>query len=259
MTAVVIIQARMGSSRLPGKVLADLAGMPVLWHVIERVRHSVLTDEIIVATTTNSEDDAVAYSCTKWNVKIFRGDPEDVLRRYYDAILDFEKKYVPLDYIVRITADCPLIDPDIIDTSIQSAVSGKFDYVSNINPPTYPDGLDVEVISRTALEDAYHNAVLESEREHVTPYIRNNMKFKKHNISNDVDFSNLRWTLDTREDLEFLRTVFGALYHYPDIFGTTEILDYLQIHPDLKKINAMNRRNEGYDKSLMEDITGNKG
>ena len=253
MTSAVIIQARMGSTRLPGKVLEDLAGMPVLWHVIQRVRQAALPDEILVATTTNPEDGRIKAACQGWGIRVFRGDPEDVLRRFYDGLLVLERDLGSIDYIVRVTADCPLIDPTVIDEVIRTAAAGTCDYVSNTDPPTYPDGLDVEVISRPALVEACQKASLPSEREHVTPYIRNNPSSGKCNLRNREDLSGLRWTLDTAEDLRFIRRIYTALYHPPGIFTTSEVLEYLKGQPGIDRINAGIHRNEGYAKSLRED------
>jgi len=253
MKTAVIIQARMGSTRLPGKVLADLAGMPVLWHVIRRVQRATLPDEILVATTVNTEDDPVESSCREWGVRVWRGDPEDVLRRYYEGMLFLERVHTRIDYVVRVTADCPLIDPDIIDEEIGAAVSGGYDYVSNTDPPTYPDGLDVEVISRSALSEACKNATLPSEREHVTPYIRKNPRFTRYNLRNSEDHSDLRWTLDTEDDLIFIRKIYTDLFRPSGYFTTSDLMKYLKENPDIQRINTHIKRNEGYAKSLHED------
>lgn len=253
MKTAVIIQARMGSTRLPGKVLVDLAGMPVLWHVIQRVNCSILPDEILVATTINPEDDPIESACREWGIKVWRGDPDDVLSRYYDGMLFLERFHTRIDYIVRVTADCPMIDPVIIDEAIRAALSGGFDYVSNIDPPSYPDGLDVEVISRFALIESCKNAALLSEREHVTPYIRNNPRFTRFNLRNFEDQSDLRWTLDTENDLIFIRKIYSDLYRSSKIFSTSDVTNYLQKNPDIQRINTHIKRNEGYAKSLHKD------
>jgi spore coat polysaccharide biosynthesis protein SpsF len=253
MTVVAMIQARMGSTRLPGKTLEELAGRPVLWHVIQRVREAALIDEVLVATTTNPEDDRIEEACRDWGARAFRGDPEDVLKRFHDALLFLEHDRGRIDHIVRITADCPLIDPAVIDEAVRTAVAGSYDYVSNLDPPTFPDGLDVEVMARAALEEAFRKATLPSEREHVTPYIRNNPRLKRNNLRNPVDLSSLRWTLDTADDLRFIRRIYEGLYRPPRMFTTPDILAYLEEHPGTGTINAGIRRNEGYEKSLRED------
>lgn len=248
-----MIQARMGSTRLPGKVLEDLAGRPVLWHVIRRVRQAALPDEILVTTTTNPEDDRIEAACREWGTRVFRGHPEDVLLRFHDALHFLERDPGRIDYIVRVTADCPLIDPTVIDEAIRAAVDGGYDYVSNTDPPTYPDGLDVEVVARAALMEAARKATLPSEREHVTPSIRNNPALKRYNLRSPEDLSAMRWTLDTAEDLRFIREIYAALCRPPGFFTTGEILLYVKSHPGAGTINAGIARNEGYLKSLRED------
>jgi spore coat polysaccharide biosynthesis protein SpsF (cytidylyltransferase family) len=255
MTSVIIIQARMGSTRLPGKVLKNLSGTPVLWHVINRVKRSALSHHIIIATTINPEDDAIEAVCKEWDVPVFRGDPKDVLKRFCDAVIFMEFETSRIDYIVRITGDCPLIDPAIIDQAIGIAQSGEYDYVSNTDPPTFPDGLDVEVISRSALFSAWKNGTLPSEHEHVTPFIRKNKEFRKYTIKNTENLSGLRWTLDNEEDYIFIRKIYEGLFPLSDVFSMQDILNYLKDHPNLKKINEKIPRNEGYKKSLREDST----
>ena len=253
MVTAVIIQARMGSTRLPGKVNKDLCGKPVLWHVITRIRQAALPDIILVATTTNPEDELIESLCRKWDIPVFRGAVDDVLRRYCDSVMFLEKTYNKIDYIVRITADCPLIDPQVIDAVISEMFSGKFDYASNTDPPTFPDGLDVEVISRDVLFAANEKATLPSDREHVTPFIRKNPAVKKTNVRYATDLSGLRWTLDTPEDYEFIKNVYTRLYNLPGIFLMTDILNLLEKNPELYRINSHIPRNEGYKKSLSRD------
>lgn len=251
--AVVIIQARMASTRLPGKVMKDLAGKPVLWHIVDRVKHSFFLNEIIIATTTNPEDDVIESACKSWNILVFRGNSENVLKRYCDAIYFLESGKPKIDYIIRITGDCPLIDPTIIDKVFSAASLGHFDYASNTNPPTFPDGLDVEVISRDILFMANEKAILKSDREHVTPFIWKNPTFKKLNIQHSKNLSALRWTLDNEEDYELIKTVYKYLYTPTKIFFMADILKLLTEKPELKNINSHLLRNEGYNKSLKQD------
>lgn len=254
MATLVIIQARMGSTRLPGKVLMPLSGRPVLWQVINRIKKAHNVDAIIVATTTGSEDGAIASLCKEWGIRYFRGDPFDVLKRYYDAVESVKKDFPVIEYIVRITADCPLIDPQIIDDSILEAKNGHYDYVSNTNPPTFPDGLDVEVFSPEALAKANQCATLKSDREHVTPYIRRVSAQRQKNIASDKDLSKMRWTLDTKEDYAFLNTIYNILgTGNSDFFSFQEVLSLLEKKPELDKVNNLFQRNEGYKKSLLED------
>jgi spore coat polysaccharide biosynthesis protein SpsF len=235
--------------------MKDLAGKPVLWHIVNRVKQSTHSQCVIIATTTNPDDDVIESACKRWSIPVFRGDSEDVLKRFCDAVIYLETGNPKIDYVVRITGDCPLIDPAIIDKAVGTALSGKYDYVSNTDPPTFPDGLDVEVISRSALFSAWKNAKLSSEHEHVTPFIRKNKKFRKYNIKNTENLSGLRWTLDNEEDYIFIRKIYEGLSHLSDVFSMQDILNYLKDHPDLQKINEKIPRNEGYEKSLREDRT----
>ncbi len=242
-----IVQARMGSSRLPGKVLMDIAGQPMLWHVVTRARRAVTIDDIVVATSTASADDVLVDYCTRYDITSFRGSEDDVLDRYYQAA-----KSLGATTVIRITADCPLLDPAVIDQIVSYFPSGSYDYVCNTNPPTFPDGLDTEVFSFQALETAWQQARWQSEREHVTPYIRNHPEmFHLGNVTNSEDLSNLRWTVDEREDLAFVRGVYGVLDS--DQTSMRDILDLLRRRPELRAVNDCFKRNEGLAKSLQED------
>ena len=225
----------------------DICGHPMLWHVVNRVHQVGLLSGVVVATSVNSSDDPVVAFCVQESIPYFRGSEEDVLERYYQAA-----KWIGADMIVRITADCPLIDPQIIDRVIEHYLSGDFDYVSNTHPPTYPDGIDVEVFSFNALEKAWKEARWLSEREHVTSYIwKNHDKFKLFNVENDEDISGLRWSVDEPQDLEFVRAVYDHLEGMSS--GMADVLDVLKKRPELMEINAGIGRNEGYQKSVRED------
>jgi spore coat polysaccharide biosynthesis protein SpsF len=243
----------MGSTRLPGKVILDLCDKPVLWHVINRARQASIPDFVMVATTTNPEDDVIEKMCGEWNVPVFRGDVNDVLGRFCNAVIFLERISGPIDYIVRITADCPLIDPQVIDTVVAKIQYERYDYGANVDPPTFPDGLDVEVISRKALFYAHEHATLTSDREHVTPYLRRDLSVRKITIRHTADISFYRWTLDKPEDYEFIKCVYQLLYRPPKIFLLTEILNLLAQKPELVEINSHITRNEGYHKSLSRD------
>lgn len=247
---VAIIQARMGSTRLSGKIMLNILGKPVLWHVVNRVSRAKLIDELIVATTTKTKDDVIERFCKENNISIFRGQEKDVLDRYYQCA----KKY-NMENIVRITADCPLHDPQIIDLVIERYEGGNYDYITNADPPSYPDGIDVEVFSFLALEKAWNNAKLSSEREHVTPYIRKNKNlFRVSNVENETDLSEFRWTLDQEEDFRFIKTVYEKLSESKsDIFYMNDIVELIDKYPELLKINSNIVRNEGYQKSLKND------
>jgi spore coat polysaccharide biosynthesis protein SpsF len=210
-------------------------------------------DEILVATTREKTDDRIAQRCTEWGVQVFRGSTDDVLARYYDAFQWFLKNRGPVTSIVRITADCPFLDPGIVDNVINDMTVGQYDYVSNVDPPTYPDGLDVEVFSPEALEEAYTSATLASDREHVTPYIRNNPRFRKHNHRHPTDLSSIRLTLDTGKDFLLISRIYEALYQPEKIFVLDDIMRLLHEQPSLLDINSGQTRNEGYRKSLQHD------
>lgn len=247
MKTVAIIQARMGSTRLPNKVLADIAGQPMLYYVVTRTQQANTLDLVVVATSDKRADDSVADFCKMNGIACFRGNEDDVLDRYYQAAHSFQA-----DLIVRITADCPLIDPDVIDQVVRFYLDGDYDYVSNVLPPTYPDGIDVEVFSFVALADAWRKARWQSEREHVTAYIHNHPElFQIGNITYKNDLSNLRWTVDEPQDLEFVRAVYN---HFGDtLFQMSDVLTLLKDKPKLMTINMGIQRDEGYEKSLRED------
>jgi spore coat polysaccharide biosynthesis protein SpsF (cytidylyltransferase family) len=248
-----IIQARMGSTRLPGKVMMDLSGKPVLWHVVDRVSKATRVDYVIVATTIEKEDDKIKTFCNDNNIAVFRGSSEDVLKRYADTARMLKEKIFDLTLIVRITSDCPLIDPEIIDKIIIKMKNGDYDYVSNTLEPTYPDGLDVEVFTLSALLDADLNASLPSEREHVTSYLKTNPRFRQLNVMNDVNLSSMRWTLDQQEDYYFINNVYKSLYNPKKPFKIYDILELLRRRPELILFNNTIGRDEGYKKSLQED------
>lgn len=244
---VAIIQARMSSIRLPGKIMAKICDRPILWHVCNRLKRASLVDEIVVATSINAEDDLVARACVEWGVNTFRGSLDDVLDRYYSAASASSAVT-----IVRITADCPLIDPVIIDSLIEKFSSGAVDLLGLDS--TFPDGLDTEVFSFSALERTWKEARLASEREHVTPYMINNPQlFKTLGISNDKDLSHMRWTVDDPFDLEFVTAVYEAFDCREELFFSGEILELLEKRPELLLINSGTKRNEGYEKSIRED------
>jgi len=247
-----IIQARMGSTRLPGKVLNNIAGKPMLWHLINRLQRSVFIEKIIVATTTNEIDCPILDVAEKSGVESFAGSEHDVLDRYYQAAKKFHA-----DIIVRITADCPLIDPRVTDRVIQCYLEnkGKVDYVSTGIPPTYPDGLDTEVFSFTALEKAWKEAKSQSEREYVTSYIwKNKQIFRLANVANEEDLSYMRWTVDEDRDFLFITEIYKGLYRGEnEIFYMEDVVNFLKTYPKLMSINQGIKRNEGYIKSLKEE------
>jgi len=234
---VCIIQARMGSTRLPGKIMLDLVGKPVLLRVVDRVLESKKIDQIVVATTTNPNDQKVVNLIENYHPKVFvyRGSEEDVLDRYYQAA-----KYYKADSIVRITSDCPLIDPEIIDKVINTFLEEKdIDYASNVlGKRTYPRGLDVEVVSFEALKKTWQEAHEPDYREHVTLYIGKNPNlFKSKNITNTSDYSYYRWTIDERNDYNLIKIIYQELYPKNPNFKMEEVINLFKKRPELIKIN----------------------
>jgi len=248
---VTIIQARMDSTRLPGKVLEEIAGKPMLGHIIDRVKRVELIHSIVVATTAKEIDQPIVKLAQDSGTGSYAGSEEDVLDRYYQAAKEFGA-----DAIVRVTADCPLIDPRVLDRVIQRYLVGDCDYAANVLKRTYPDGLDAEVFSYAALERNWKESRLVSEREHVTPYIwKNPEKFRLANVENDVDLSHIRWSVDENQDLELVRQVYKHLYQEGHTFHMEDVLELFEKYPDLKQINQGIVINEGYAKSLKEDKT----
>jgi spore coat polysaccharide biosynthesis protein SpsF len=232
--ATIIIPARVNSTRLPNKVMMDLAGEPMLARVIHRASQAKTIDRVIVAIPNKSKDDDLASFCKKEGWLLYRGDEDDVLRRYYEAAMTFKVKVA-----VRLTQDCPLIDPSIIDKVVTSYYSvDDVDYATNTVVPyrTYPRGLDCEVIKIDALQRAYFEDHSEW-REHVTPYIyKNPDKFKIKYVTNDIDYSNLRWTVDTIEDYAFVWHIFN--YFKNDTFSWRDVLKVLEENPSWAKLNV---------------------
>lgn len=232
---VAIIQARMGSSRLPGKVLKDIAGEPMLAREISRVRRAVTLDEVVVATTTEAEDDPVAELCRARGYPFYRGSLFDVLDRYYQAALQFSAQVV-----VRLTADCPLIDPAAIDQTVRAFFAAGVDFAANRLPEgrTVPIGFDTEVCTFAVLERAWREASQPYEREHVMPYLYNTPgRFRTLLVKSEPDHGRLRWTVDTAEDLELVRAVY-ARFPGRDDFSYQEMLDLFAREPHLAQINA---------------------
>ena len=227
----VIIQARMGSTRLPGKVMKKINNKPMIEYVIDRVSKSKMIDDIIVATSDEEENKVLVNFLKSKKVKYFTGDEDDVLSRYY-----FTAKHYNLTDIVRITADCPLIDPIVIDNTIKKHVQDNFDYTSNIFPRSFPKGLDTEVFSFNSLKKAFIEANSLYDREHVTPYIRESGNFEISNISFDKDYSDYRLTVDWEDDFRLIEKIFN-LFKPNIFFNWLDIMDLLKKNPDLILIN----------------------
>lgn len=252
-----VLQARSSSSRLPGKVLKPLLGKPMLARQIERIKKTPGIDRIILATSTDIADDSIEEIAKGCGVDCFRGSLEDVLDRFYKAAFTASP-----DHVVRLTGDCPLYDPRVGQAVIEAHLKSGADYTSNTLKPTYPDGLDVEVMKFKALEVTVSEARLPSEREHVTPYIYNHPEkffLNSHVLSQGKNLSALRWVVDEKRDFEFVEKIYEALHADNPDFGMTEILNLLEAHPDLVKINSGIGRNEGYLKALENDKRREQG
>lgn len=232
---VAIIQARIGSTRLPGKVMKNLCGKTILAHDIERVKQSKLIEEIIIATTESKNDDIIVTEALNNGVKIYRGSEEDVLSRYYEAAVENSA-----DVIVRITSDCPLLDPLLIDEVIKLFLDKHYDIVTNagadLSKRTYPRGLDVEVFSFDILKEANENAKKNYQREHVTPYVYEYGKV--YYYKNKVDYSKYRWTVDTGDDFKLIEEVYAKLYKGTHDFYLYDILKVFEDYPELFYINS---------------------
>lgn len=251
MKVVVITQARTGSTRLPSKVLKKIQDKSLLQIHIDRIRQAKLVDDIYIATTTNENDNQIETLAEQLNVKCYRGSQSDVLDRFYQTV-----KNVKPNFIVRLTSDCPLIDPVLIDEVLKVAIAKEYDYYANVMEELYPDGQDIEVFTFNALESAWSATKLKSDREHVTPYIRNNSSykngtlFKSENHSLDEDYNHVRLTVDEQVDFEVIKKIIEALgvdknwKTYADYYLNTK-----EIH----SLNSTITRNEGYLKSLSKD------
>lgn len=247
-----VLQARVSSTRLPGKVMLPVLGEPMIARQIERVRRATLLDGLVVATSTDASDDPLAELCVRLGVDCYRGSLEDVLVRFVGAARSHGA-----DHVVRLTGDCPLADPGVIDAVIGLHLEGGFDYTSNTAPPTFPDGMDVEVMRVGVLERADREARAGSEREHVTQYIvKHPETFALGTLVNDVDLSQMRWTVDEPEDLEFVREVYAALYPLKPSFSWRDVLAFVVENPGVCDANAGIVRNEGLMRSESEDRRG---
>ena len=250
MSTVAIVQARMGSSRLPGKVMREILGKPLLWHLVNRLKWSKLLNKIVIATTDKAKDKPILKLARELGLDSFAGSEDDVLDRYYQAAKKFNAEVV-----VRITADCPLIDPELVDKIVRHYLENRdrLDYVAS--GLTYPDGIvETEVFSFAALDKAWQEARLASEREHVTSYIRKNpLLFRTATVENKEDLSFMRLVVDDEKDFQLVTAIFENLYKDGEIFHLNDILEFLSKRPELLELSRHTVRNEGYLKSIAED------
>lgn len=234
---VTVIQARTGSSRLPGKVLLDLVGQPLLLRMVERVSAARLAGTVVVATTLESSDDPIEALCLQHGLRCYRGSTDDLLDRHYQA-----GRLWRADAVAKIPSDCPLIDPLVIDRVFDFFLNNDYDYVSNLHPATYPDGNDVEVMTMRALETAWREAKRPLEREHTTPFLwENPERFRLGNVcwETGLDYSMThRWTIDYPEDYAFIRAVYEELYPQNPRFGLQDVLNLTERRPDIFALNS---------------------
>jgi len=258
MTVGCIVQARMGSTRLPGKVLMEvIEGKPVLYYVINQLKYCKSFEKLIIATTTLPEDDKIVQFCTDNNVNYFRGDSKNVLERHYKCAEKFS-----LSTIIRMPSDKPLLDPEVVDKVVNTFNTNSYDYVANFLPPTFPSGTEVEIFSFDSLKKAWEKAMLSSEKEHVTEYIYNHRDdFRIFNVVNSENLSNFRWAVDRIEDLRLVREIVARMPKSPILIK--DILELFKNEPSLIEINRQVDRNEGntrsekVDEEFLESKRGN--
>lgn len=255
MRALAVLQARTSSSRLPGKVLADLAGAPMLLRQIERIRRARLLDHLIVATSSDPTDDALEATVSAAGTSVFRGSLEDVLGRFAAAAATVEARHV-----VRLTGDCPLTDPDVIDAVIAHHLVTGADITTNSVEATFPDGLDVEVMRGEALRRAAAEASAAFEREHVTQFLyRRPAQFRIVHYKQPASLSHLRWTVDEPADMALVRAIYAELYEVNPAFDMHDVLRLLAQRPDLISSNSRFERNEGLARSLARELGPESG
>jgi len=235
MKVVIVNQARMTSTRLPKKVLKEVLGKPLLEYQIERLQRVKLADQIVIATTINDADQPIIDLCDRLSIHYYRGSEDDVLARYHGAAIAHQA-----DVMVRVTSDCPVIDPQVIDQVIRFYVDAypKYDYVSNCLGRTYPRGMDTEVFSFKSLDEAFHQATVQGDREHVTPFIHR--QFDRYNLGQVNYFKNHsehRWTVDTIEDFELIKRIIESLYPFKPEFSLQDCLELLSQNPEWNMIN----------------------
>ena len=242
MNVVAIVQARSGSTRLPNKIFLKLSDNFLLYHVVQRLKSSNEINNIVIATTTSSKDNSVEKWCLKNSLDFYRGSENDVLERYY-----YTAKQFNADIIVRVTSDDPFKDYRLIDQAVKTIKEKNLDFVCNNNPISYPEGLDVEVLTMDALSKSFLNATSSFEKEHVTQYIhKNENSFNTFNIKNHQDFSHFRWTIDTEEDYLFASQIYNSLYDDKKMFLTEDIYKLIEKNPQLLKINNEVKKSDLY-------------
>lgn len=247
---VAIIQARLGSTRLPGKVLRPIVGRPMLWHIVKRVGAAPGINGVVVATSDRDSDKALRDFCAAEQIRCFAGSEDDVLDRFWRAARETKATH-----FVRITGDCPLADPELIGRVVSTTIDGDYDYAAvatgagaaKLREGRYPDGLDAECMRASVLEAAWREATHALDREHVTPFIwRNTERFRTTQVTSAVDYSTLRWTVDNQADFDLVERIYDALYRPGETFGMRDVLRFLAQHPDISRMNTQFVGTEGY-------------
>ena len=250
MKYLALIQARCGSTRLPNKILKDLCGKPSLQRMVERVKKSKLVDEVMVVTSIEKTNLKVVKLCAEMGTRVFVGSEDDVLDRFYQCA-----RLIKPEFIIRLTADCPCFDGELLDEALRQ-LKPDTDYMGMLSQ-TFADGLDIQIIKYEALEKSWHEAVHSFEREHVTQYaIRHPELFTLQDFVSPIgDFGNHRWTVDEPEDFEVVEHIYNYFVNECGIeeFGYKDILNYMESHPEIERINARFVRDEGLEKSILED------
>ena len=249
MKVIALLQARTDSSRLPGKVLKEIIGIPMIIHQLKRTEKSKYIDKLILVTSNEKSDDELVYIVQKYGFIVYRGNKNNVLDRFFNSLKEYNLN--DDDIIIRLTGDCPLHDASIIDESIEEFLKCKCDYLANCIEAVYPDGLDVEVFNYSSLKHAYENASLKSEWEHVTPHIRKNIKLKLCNLMKKPIHTDWRLTVDEDVDFDLIDTIYK--HFNKTFFSFNDVVVYLKENPYLLNINKHINRNEGYAKSLKEN------
>jgi len=246
MRPLVILQARMSSKRFPGKVLQDLFGKPMIIRQISRIQSAKKIGKIVVATTRHKDDDLLVSTLLENGIDFYRGATDDVMSRYVEVIREFQANTV-----VRLTADCPLVMPELLDSMIEVFSRNNWDYLSNTIFPTYPDGLDIEIFSAKSLINLHSMKLTNPEKEHVTLGFHNRKtEFNLQNYRSNLDYSNLRWTVDYPEDLEFIRKVYSKFQDRMNLFEFDEVLHLIRENPGMQSIIPASLRNESLPKNL---------
>ncbi len=256
MAVLGVVQVRMRSSRLPGKAMADIEGRPMTWHIVNRLRHAELLEDVVIAVPEGKDDGPIRQMAEAESIRYFAGSEADLIDRLYKTALKFSA-----DAIVRVTGDCPLVDAGVVNSMVQVFVdrAGRIDYVTNSRPPTYPHGLDAEIYTTATLQRLWIEIEDPLYREWFPVYLwEHENQYRTHNLRYNRDLSHLRWTVDYEEDLRFVREIYRRLSGRGQVFGMEDVLRVLEAEPDLMEINAGHDRKESYLSPTVIDTTSSE-